>query len=171
MVGDGAAVLVGVDVAAAADVALGIGPDELGRAGPEVPPPHAATAKARTMIARFIVFSTGRDRTPNVTLASGTVANVSASRLPKIGQLASAHHVPMPDVEVYRARPNVGAGPTVHILRSRLDFALVAHCGTLLAEVLADVASAPLHVLTSGDQGQLEARRYCRHCIDAVRAV
>ena len=73
------------------------------------------------------------------------------------------------NVEVYRARPNVSAGPTVHILRSRLDFALVAYCGTLLAEVLAEVATATLDVLRAGDQGQLEARRYCRHCINAVR--
>ena len=56
------------------------------------------------------------------------------------------------NVEVYRARPNVSAGPTVHILRSRLDFALVAYCGTLLAEVLAEVATATLDVLRAGDR-------------------
>ena len=77
----------------------------------------------------------------------------------------------MTDVEVYRARPNVNAGPTVHILRSRLDFALVAQCGTLLAEVLADVATASQQVLLSADQGQLEVRRYCRHCLNALRGV
>jgi hypothetical protein len=46
----------------------------------------------------------------------------------------------------------------------------MAQCCNLLAEVLAEVAAAPLAVLTSADQGQLEMRRYCRDCIQALRA-